>query len=434
MPTPAASKAVPNFHNESNYQSSIYSERVFIYKGKEDKFTWDEAGISLSFPKAKCKKDIKLSIKVIHDDLVLPSKHQDMALVSAMYKITASDELPKPAAVKIQHCAIVDKEDSLMFLVAHGKPPYRFEPLPGGSFPLKESYGEIEVNEFSFFIILQNIRHGNMRFAVHIVYCRDGTADFVVTKNIAPHVTAIKEEYYNATKFDTREMKCSLSTDAITLSIPESLTNGWKIEPNFEPPTISLAQIREYQPGKIIPHIKLNMMWLGPEQPRRESVKIGVNGGDLESFRLVCKPLPQLQPQPGVSATPLSSSPQNIPSPIPMPISSQDIPSPHDKPTLRLLLRFPKKTEGAIRIIQRIGTKIHDLGICLLNDVNGTITDNIQAQHNPDPISIKRVIFQKWLEGTGRTPQSWGTLVTVLREIELRVLAEEIEDNLLQER
>ena len=421
MPTPATSQAVSKFHNESNYQSSIYSERVFIYKGKEDKFTWNEAGISLSFPEAKCKKDIKLSIKVVHDDLVLSSKHQGMALVSAMYKITASDELPKPATVKIQHCAIVDQEDSLMFLVAHGKPPYRFEPLPGGSFPLKESYGEIKVNEFSFFIILQNIRHRNMRFAVHIVYCTDGTADFVVTKNIAPHVTAIKEEYRNDAKFDTREMKCSLLTDAITLSIPECLTNGWRVESSFEPPKISLTQIREYQPGKIIPRIKLNMRWLGDGQPRQESVKIRVNGGDFESFRLTCKPVPQLQPETGVSATPMA-------------VSSQDSLSPQDKPTLPLLQRFLTKSGGVIKIIQEIGTKKHDLGIHLLNDVKGTVTDNIEAQHNPYQTSIIRAIFQKWLEGTGRTPQSWGTLVTVLREIELRVLAQEIEDNLLQER
>ena len=188
-----------------------------------------------------------------------------MPLVSALYKITASDKFPAPATVRIQHCAVVDKENTLMFLIAHGKPPYHFTPLLGGKFPLKKCYGEIDLDEFSILIILQNIRHWNMRFAVHIVYCGDGTADFVVTKNIPPHITAVKEEYHNATKFDSCEMTCSYSTDAISLSVPENPTKGRKVESSFEPPKIPLTQIHEYQPGKIIPRIKLNMKC--PSQP-----------------------------------------------------------------------------------------------------------------------------------------------------------------------
>ena len=336
MPTPATSQAVSKFHNGSNYQSSIYSERVFIYRGKEDKFTWDEAGISLSFPEAKCKKDIMISIKVVHDDLVLSSKHQDMVFVSAMYKITASDKLPIAATLRIQHCAIVDKEDSVMFLVAHEKPPCYFKSLPGGNSPLNGCYGEIQLNEFCYFIQVQ--RDGmNLMFAAQIFYCIDGTADFVVTKNIASLVTAVKEQYRNAIIYDTWEIKFSLSNDAITLSIPENVINGWKIQPNIEPPKIRLTQISDYQLGKIIPHIKLNMMWLGAGQPRQELVRIGVNGEDFECFRLICKPLPQLQP--------------------PIPIYSQDIPSASDTPTVSRLQRFSTKSGGVIKIIQRIGTK-----------------------------------------------------------------------------
>ena len=105
---------------------------------------------------------------------------------------------------------------------------------------------------------------------------------------------------------------------------------------------------------------------------------------------------------------------------------------PLKKPTLPLLQRFPTKSGGVIKIIDRIGTKHHDLGIRLLNDDYGTITDITEAQYKHDPPNrATEGILQKWLEGTGRTPQTWDTLITVLREIELNTLAKEIEENLL---
>ena len=105
---------------------------------------------------------------------------------------------------------------------------------------------------------------------------------------------------------------------------------------------------------------------------------------------------------------------------------------PLKKPTLPLLQRFPTKTRGVIKIIENIGTKHHDLGIHLLNDEDGTITANIKDQYKHDPPSrTTEAILQKWLQKTGRTPQTWDTLITVLREIELNNLAQEIEENLL---
>ena len=59
-----------------------------------------------------------------------------------------------------------------------------------------------------------------------------------------------------------------------------------------------------------------------------------------------------------------------------------------------------------------------------------TITDSIEARHRPDQNRIAEAVLQKWLAGTGRAPQSWATLITVLKEIGHNVLAKEIEDNL----
>ena len=105
---------------------------------------------------------------------------------------------------------------------------------------------------------------------------------------------------------------------------------------------------------------------------------------------------------------------------------------PLKKPTLPLLQRFPTQSGGVIKIIERIGTRHHDLGILLLNDEDGIITANINNQYKHDPPSrTTEAILQKWLQGTGRKPQTWDTLITVLREIELNTLAQEIEENLL---
>ena len=38
-------------------------------------------------------------------------------------------------------------------------------------------------------------------------------------------------------------------------------------------------------------------------------------------------------------------------------------------------------------------------------------------------------IFQEWLDGKGKRPTSWGTLVRVLNDIEMGELASKIEAN-----
>ena len=112
-------------------------------------------------------------------------------------------------------------------------------------------------------------------------------------------------------------------------------------------------------------------------------------------------------------------------------VTQQDsIPSITDRPTLPLFQQFPTQSGGVVNILERIAVKCHNLGICLLKDDTGAITSNIEAQYRPDQTRISEAILQRWLEGTGRKPQSWATLVTVLKEIDLAVLANEIENNL----
>ena len=104
-------------------------------------------------------------------------------------------------------------------------------------------------------------------------------------------------------------------------------------------------------------------------------------------------------------------------------------PTPQSKPTIPLLKRLHTQSGGIIPIIERIGVRSRDLGICLLKDDTGAITDTIEALHRPDQNRVTEAVLQRWLQGTGRTPQSWATLITVLREIGLNALAQEIEHN-----
>ena len=130
----------------------------FTYTGKERNIFWKEAGISLFFPEAQCKVKIMFSIKLVNDDCTLPPEYEEMLLVSSIYHISASDTLPAPVRIRMEHCAVVEENNDLTFMVAHGEPPYQFIPFHGGVFPKGEFYGEIELDKFSIFSIFRRRR------------------------------------------------------------------------------------------------------------------------------------------------------------------------------------------------------------------------------------------------------------------------------------
>ena len=97
-----------------------------------------------------------------------------------------------------------------------------------------------------------------------------------------------------------------------------------------------------------------------------------------------------------------------------------------DSPTLPQLTYLSTGPRDGIRIIRRIGANYHSLGILLLNDDDGAITTGIIAGNHHQPENITRDILLKWLQGQGRQPVTWATLMTVLHEIELSELAQDI--------
>lgn len=73
-----------------------------------------------------------------------------------------------------------------------------------------------------------------------------------------------------------------------------------------------------------------------------------------------------------------------------------------------------------------IGTKYTFFGIVLLKDDNGDRTDAIvrECHERAEDINIK--IFRLWVKGGGLQPVSWATLVGVLQDIGLNMLAKDI--------
>ena len=97
------------------------------------------------------------------------------------------------------------------------------------------------------------------------------------------------------------------------------------------------------------------------------------------------------------------------------------------EPTLPELLRFTCADGRVVNIPVEIATKYVKFGTFLLNDRNGSRVKIMAHKHSNDAEEINTEILQEWLTGRGRQPVNWATLVKVLCDIKLSVLAGEIE-------
>ena len=105
------------------------------------------------------------------------------------------------------------------------------------------------------------------------------------------------------------------------------------------------------------------------------------------------------------------------------------LPSTEDRPTLPKLLNF-KTSSGTVNIAKRIGADYNLLGAFLLQDDDGTVTDAIANEYHHNAFKVNYEILKQWIQGKGRQPVQWSTLIDVLKEIELSELAKKIEESL----
>ena len=98
------------------------------------------------------------------------------------------------------------------------------------------------------------------------------------------------------------------------------------------------------------------------------------------------------------------------------------------KPTMPQLLNF-KDGASVINIPSRISTKYPNFGIQLLLDYKSV--QSLERQYSRDCEQINIQILQGWLDGKGKEPKTWATLVEVLNDIELGELSSQIKRSIL---
>ena len=96
--------------------------------------------------------------------------------------------------------------------------------------------------------------------------------------------------------------------------------------------------------------------------------------------------------------------------------------------TLQQLIRCRTKSGS---LLDQIGTCHWGLGVLLLNDDTGVITQAIVDQYREDT-TINREILKRWIQGQGM-PVKWATLIDVLNDIGLTELAREMKEKFYTE-
>ena len=96
-----------------------------------------------------------------------------------------------------------------------------------------------------------------------------------------------------------------------------------------------------------------------------------------------------------------------------------------DRPTLLQLLGFSCAKKQA-NIPVEIGTKYIEFGTLILQDTSGAKVKNLEHKYQRDAERINTEIFREWLNGEGKQPVTWATLIEVLHDIELSSLAKDI--------
>ena len=98
-------------------------------------------------------------------------------------------------------------------------------------------------------------------------------------------------------------------------------------------------------------------------------------------------------------------------------------------PTLDTLRLFPV-LNGHIDIAAEIGTKYDKFGTLLLEDKIGNKVDSIAKSKHYITVDITVEILKQWLQGKGRRPVTWQTLVKCLRDTDLNTLAGNMKNSL----
>jgi len=177
--------------------TDVYKQKSFTYTGKSFDLLWEKYGVKLHFPSYTSEVYIEGAVSVLSvndDHYKFP---EGTELISAVYDIVATKQFPVPVKVEIQHCIPLQDENKasclgMSFVIANTEqgPPYIFHELKGGNFSPVSSYGEIQLTHFSRIAQIIKWQLGRpIPFFAGLYFPQNDQANFVVTQNLAAHIT-----------------------------------------------------------------------------------------------------------------------------------------------------------------------------------------------------------------------------------------------------
>ena len=143
-------------------------------------------------PSYHSEQHIKCAVSVLSLDVSRYSFPDGCELVSAVYDISANKQFPLPVTLKLQHCIPLNDQNEALKMsfvtadITQGY-PYVFHAEDEGVFSCESSYGEIQLNHLSAFAIIRWYVGKSETFQ-GCVYCQNGEASFVVTRNLKSHL------------------------------------------------------------------------------------------------------------------------------------------------------------------------------------------------------------------------------------------------------
>ena len=189
----------------SLHDAGATDQTSVLYKGIARHFSWKNFGFKLFLPSNALPSGVAeclITIKAIGEgQFKFPD---DTEPVSGIYSISSPCTLQKLPVVEIQHCAVVKTAENcfrLRFVVARSsglqQVIHSFSVEDGGDFSPNNSYGRIEITQFSWWSIVYNLLHGRIHsvervYSASLYYIQDGIDNwkvyFVITWDLDVHI------------------------------------------------------------------------------------------------------------------------------------------------------------------------------------------------------------------------------------------------------
>ena len=78
-----------------------------------------------------------------------------------------------------------------------------------------------------------------------------------------------------------------------------------------------------------------------------------------------------------------------------------------------------------MRLIKKVAASWDEVALSLHFEASDV--SRIERDHHQQSVQASRVVFSEWLEGRGRQPITWQTLITALKQAGLQTVSNDLE-------